>query len=342
MLNSIEVLQAQVRLAPYIVKTALLEFPELNDRFGCRVFFKYEGAQHTGSFKFRGALNTVLQWREQGEKIQQIVAVSSGNHAQGVAYAAKIFSYPCTVFMPKNASLLKIKHTQEMGAEVVLCDSRQEMVDRALERKKNGAHFIPPFDLDSVIAGQGTSCLEVLQDGLRPKIIFATVSGGGWISGTFLATRQMGVESAVIGAEPALANDAYLSFIKGEIVALQQPTLTIADGARVPQVADRTFEILKQLDAILTVSEDEIIFWMKEFSKVSGLVVEPTSAVAIAGAFRWMELLHQGRLKNFTEDATSKDDVALNPRQKMRMGLLNMKSKDSILVMISGRNVENT
>lgn len=335
-----EVIQAHARLAPYVVKTPIFEYPTLNARFGCRTFFKYEGSQHTGSFKFRGALNTILKWHEEGEKIKHIVAVSSGNHAQAVAYAAKLFNYPCTVFMPKNVSPLKLKNTQSHGAEVVLCDSRQEMVDLALEREKAGAHYIPPFDLDSVIAGQGTSCLEVLQDGLKPTAIFATVSGGGWIGGTYLAAQESSPGSAVIGVEPALANDAFLSFEKGQIVSLQQPSLTIADGARVPQVANRTFEILKNLDAMMTVTEEEIVFWMKEFSKISGLVVEPTSAVAIAGAFRWMELLHSKNLKPSSDHSTESDSVVFNPRQSSKKDLQLDLPNSSILVMISGRNVE--
>lgn len=333
MISPVEVLKAQARLAPYLVKTPLLEYAKLNERFGCRVFIKYEGAQYTGSFKLRGALNTILGWREQGEKVSHIVATSSGNHAQGVAYAARLFNYPCTIFMPENISPLKLQKTKDLGAQVVLCPTRQETFILAQGAVSKGAHYIPPFDLDSVIAGQGTSCLEALQDGICPNKIFATVSGGGWVSGTWLATQALGVTAGVIAAEPTLANDAYLSFKSGKIVELPTPPLTIADGARVQRVADRTFEILKKLDAIICVEERDIVDWMNILSEMSGLKVEPTSAVALAGAWQWVQA------SKHSIESGDFEKICLNSQKDATEILTPLSNSDGILVMISGGNV---
>lgn len=240
--------QAHKRISPFIRRTPLLESELLNSWIGHNIIFKAEGFQRVGAFKFRGALNAMLALKEQGNLPKEVVTFSSGNHAQGIALAGKMVGVPTTVFITNAASELKKQATISYGANVFTFPTRQEAETKAYEMQKNGAYFIHPFDNDMVIAGQGTACFEALQDGKNPDAIFVSCGGGGWASGTYLASRMLAPDSLVFAGEPLNANDASQSYLSGNIVKFSNTPISIADGALSLSISERTFQYLKKLD----------------------------------------------------------------------------------------------
>ena len=245
--------------------------------------------QTTGAFKLRGALNALLTLKEEENLPEHVVAFSSGNHAQAVAYASRLLKVKATIFIPEASSTFKINATRSYGAEVILAKTRKEAQDCARKMQNNGAYFLHPYDDDNVILGQGTSCYEALSESLRPDVIFASVGGGGWISGTWLAAQLLSPTSKIIGGEPKIGNDACQSFKTGKIVSLPEAPQTIADGARTLAISERTFEYIKKLDDILEIEEDEIIYWTRMLSHHLKITAEPTSCVAIAACEKWLK-----------------------------------------------------
>ncbi len=232
MLNKKEIETAYQRVHPHLKSQPLMTSDYINTQLKADVFFQFEGAQITGSFKVRGALNTLLTLKEQGKDPKHVVTFSSGNHAQAVAYACAKLAIPATVYIPKTASEFKIKMTRFLGAKVVVTDNRKEAESLSQQLAEQGATFIHPYDNDDVILGQGTSCYEALSNGLQPDAIFAPIGGGGLISGTLLAAQRLSPSSVIVGGEPQQANDAYQSYVKGQIVGFNDSPNTIADGAR--------------------------------------------------------------------------------------------------------------
>ncbi|MDH3280795.1 MAG: serine/threonine dehydratase [Gammaproteobacteria bacterium] len=283
------VAQAASRIRPYITQTPLLKSGLLDGWLGHHIVFKVEGLQKIGAFKVRGALNTLLALKEQRRLPEQVVAFSSGNHAQAVAYAARLLDVRATVLIPRDASAVKRQATEAYGARVIVTDDRNEAESRINEFTTKGAFLLHPYDSDSVIAGQGTACYEALQTGLKPDAIFATCGGGGWLSGTFLAAGLSAPETPVFGAEPKQANDAAQSLRRGEIVHLTESPDTIADGARTLSVSARTFHYLRQLAGFYEIDERDIVYWTQWLIHLLKTTVEPTSAVAMAGAFEWLK-----------------------------------------------------
>lgn len=289
MMNPSEIEKAYIRISPYIVKTPVLESEVLNNILGSKILFKFEGIQRTGAFKARGALNTVISLKEQNNLPKHVTAFSSGNHAQAVAYAAKIFGIKATIFIPEFCSKYKIEATKNYGAEVILTKSRAEAEEKVKGLQEQGAYLIAPFDNDMVIAGQGTSCYEVLSDGIKPDAIFATCGGGGWTSGSYLAKELLSPQSKLFACEPLNANDASISYKTGKIFGFDVAPETIADGARTPKVSERTFEYIKKFDGFFEIPEEEILYWTRELFLNLKVTVEPTSAVAMAGAYKWIK-----------------------------------------------------
>ncbi|MBE9398899.1 serine/threonine dehydratase [Pontibacterium sp. N1Y112] len=289
MLNPEGIIQADKRINPYIEKTPVLSSSYLNDLVGADLFFKCEGLQTTGAFKLRGALNALLTLKDEGSLPKHVVAFSSGNHAQAVAYACKTLGIKATIFISESSSDFKIEATRDHGAEVILTKTKAEAEERALEMQQTGAYFLPPFDNDDVILGQGTSCYEALLDGLSPDVIIAPVGGGGLISGTYLAAQLLSPSSSVIGAEPKLGNDAFQSLKTGKIVRWHDAPNTIADGARTLSISERTFEYIKQLDGIIEAEEEDIKYWTRMLFLHLKVTVEPTSAVAMAACSKWLK-----------------------------------------------------
>ena len=289
MLDPTQIEEAHNLIKPYIKNTPVIESGRLNNLFGAQFYFKVEAFQHTGAFKFRGALHFLLNMKEKGHLPEKVTAFSSGNHAQAVAYASKILGVKARIYIPRFSSKFKIQETKSHGAEVILTETRQEAEKRVLENVEKGFVFIPPYDSDNIILGQGTACYEVLDGGLKPDYIFATCGGGGWLSGTYLAKELLCKEAKIYGAEPKNANDAAISYKNGEIYKFDDTPKTIADGARTLSVSERTFKYLKNLDGFIEVSEEKItkyknILW--EYLKVT---VEPTSAVSFAAAIKGLE-----------------------------------------------------
>lgn len=280
---------AHKRIGQYIHHTPLLQSGLLNNWLGHEVIFKAENMQKTGAFKIRGALNTLLSLKEIGEMPDEVVTFSSGNHAQAVAMAASKFGVKVTVFMPESASEIKKQATESHGARVITTKTREQAESEAAQMAKQGAYLIHPFDNDFVIAGQGTVCYEALKDNSNISAIFATCGGGGLLSGTYLASKLLAPQAVVIAGEPAIANDAAKSFHAGVIKSLDASPKTIADGARTLAVSQRTFHYLKQLNGFFEVSEEEIIYWSQWLSHLLKVLVEPTSAVAMAAAFKWLQ-----------------------------------------------------
>ena len=262
-------------------KTPLLSSQQFNRHSGNEVLLKAENLQRIGAFKIRGAYNKIYSLTPEERKCG-IVAHSSGNHAQGVALAAKLLGVRATVVMPKSSPPNKVAGAKTYGADVVFCEDSSDDRERVARqmREQHKYVLVPPFDDDKIIAGQGTATIEIAQDTGELDYIFVPVGGGGLIGGTALAAKQLFPAVNVIGVETVAANDCYQSFRKREIVRISPPK-TIADGMRTQAVGKRNFEIiLKHVDDVITVTDEQVIEMMRFFLERMKIVVEPTGAVA--------------------------------------------------------------
>lgn len=280
--------KANKRLNGIVKNTPIFTSSVLNNWMGQEIYFKAECLQHTGSFKFRGASNYIAKAHEQGNLPKHILANSSGNHAQAIACASDKFGIPATIFAGQTISTVKAAATRGYGAELKLFPTRllaDEAVKAAAEQE--GAVWIPPFNHPDIVAGQGTAAYEALKELGNVDAVFAPCGGGGLLSGTLLASRGLCPNALVIGSEPAEANDASMSLQKGEIVALETPPQTLADGAATPAVGKITFEFLQQLDDFYEVSEQQIAYWTQWLQHLLKLHIEPTSAMSMAAVAAW-------------------------------------------------------
>ena len=248
-----------------------------------RVVVKCENFQRTGSFKFRGAWNSISRLFPR-ERRDGIITHSSGNFAQAVALVAKILHIKATIVMPNNATLSKIQATKGYGAEVVLCGNypgdREKMAEELVQ--KYDYKLIHPFDDYNVIFGAGTTAFELSPVINKLELLLVPVGGGGLISGCSIAAKGLNSRIKVVGVEPKNADDAFRSFQLGKRVPVENPN-TIADGLRT-SVGAKTFPIIKEfVDDIITVTEEQIIDAMKFYWERMKLVVEPSGAVALAG-----------------------------------------------------------
>jgi len=286
MLTWEDIAKARARLEGVAIRTPVLRSRQFDEESGATVFFKAENFQRGGAFKFRGAYNKIRSEMEKG-KVTEIVAYSSGNHAQAVALVSKLLGVKATIVMPKDAPAAKLAATRGYGAEVVLYDRYAESRDEIGERlvQERGALLVPPFDDEEIMAGAGTAAAELLEEVADLDALLVPVSGAGLIAGSATAARHLRPSILVYGVEPETANDTALSLAKGERVEIAVPR-TIADGLQVPSPGTLTFPIVqKTVAAILLVSDDEMIetlSWMLERMKV---LVEP-SGVAGAAAVR--------------------------------------------------------
>ena len=287
-LNSSSIYEAYSRIKDKIKRTPLIESHLLNKWMGQRILFKAECLQTIGAFKLRGAINLLGHLEEQGQLPKHVVANSSGNHAQAVAYAASLFGIKATIYASENISPIKAAATQSYGATLKLYPTRVE-ADAAVAQaaKQKDTVWAPPFNHQDIIAGQGTAALEALQDAGNVDAIFAPCGGGGLLGGTLLAARALQPEAKVIGAEPAAANDAAQSLQEGKIVSLQSAPNTLADGAATPSVGDITFALLQQLDDFYEVDELQIAYWTQWLQHLLKLHIEPTSAMSMAAVAAW-------------------------------------------------------
>jgi threonine dehydratase len=278
---------AAVRIAGRVLHTPVVASRTLDELLGHAVLFKCENLQRVGAFKARGALNTLLWMRENGCMPRRAVAYSSGNHAQAVAWAARELGIASLVFMPENGSAVKRAATEAYGARVVLRARRAEM-EREAEAAgaESGSALVPPYDHDEIIHGQGTAALEALADYPDAEALFAPVGGGGLLSGTTLVARE--AARLVFGGEPLLANDAARTLREGRIFSWPEAQPTIADGARTLSLSERTWSVLKRANGIIEIPEDEIAYWTQWLMHLLKLQVEPTGALGMAAAARWL------------------------------------------------------
>jgi len=279
---------AAARIRDLVVRTPLLPCAWADAERP--LWLKPESLQATGAFKLRGASNALAQL-DAGQRARGVVAQSSGNHAQAVAYAAARLGIRATIVMPDTSPAVKLDATRGFGAEVVVVPPAERDVRPFELAEAHGYPHIPPYDDDRIIAGQGTVGLEIAEDlasGARsgaPDLVLVPVSGGGLISGVATAIKALSPETRVIAVEPELAADAAESFRTGERVIWtpEQTYRTIADGLRTTSVGVLPFEhIRRYVDGVVTVSEEEIVEAVRVLGRKSRLVAEPSGAVTTA------------------------------------------------------------
>lgn len=286
---------AQAILQDIAVRTPLFEWTGPSAQR--KLFLKLENLQPIGAFKLRGAYNKVASLSDE-ERRRGVISYSSGNHAQGVAYAARALGVKAIIVMPSNAPKNKLAATAALGAEIVTVGPGSE--ERRLRAEqlaaKHGYAIVPPYNDEKIIAGQGTVGLEILEDLPKVETVLVPVGGGGLISGISAAIKLSSPKVKVIGVEPELAADAQASLRAGRIVSFpaEQVSQTLADGLRTQSIGAINFEHIRAyVDDIVSVTEDEIREAMRALSANAKTVAEPSGAVAVA-AF----LFHAGELPN--------------------------------------------
>lgn len=283
-----QIKNAQRRLRGIAARTPLVRYypPADKERAATdaeELYFKPESFQPIGSFKLRGAFNKIAAFSDE-ERQRGVISYSSGNHAQGVAYAARAMGAKAVIVMPRNAPKIKIDSTAALGAEIVFVGSASaERMQKAEElSQQHGYSIVPPYNDEFIIAGQGTAGLEILKDLPDVELVLVPVGGGGLVSGVASAIKLSGSSAKVVGVEPELANDAQQSFRTGEIVQLpaERVSSTLADGLRTQSVGVLNFEHIRNfVDDIVTVTEDEIRTAVRRIVKDSRIVAEPSGAV---------------------------------------------------------------
>ena len=280
-----DVTDAATRIANVAHRTPVLTSRTLDANLRARAFLKCENFQRTGAFKFRGAFNALSRLTPPQRKAG-ILTFSSGNHAQAVSLAGNILDIPITVIMPDDAPAVKIEATRGYGARIVTY-SRSQITREELAAKmaaESDLPIIPPYDHPDIVAGQGTSGLELLEDVPDLDTLLVCCGGGGLLSGCAIAARRLVPQIRVVGVEPAAADDATRSFYSGTLVTVRDPD-TIADGARTPSLGKITFPLVRHyVDEMVTVTDDQIVDAMKFLWERMKIVVEPTGALAVAAA----------------------------------------------------------
>lgn len=283
-----DVIDAARQISGVAVKTPTLEFPVLNERIGARILLKPEIFQITGSFKFRGAWNCLSRLSET-QRAKGVVAFSSGNHAQGIAAAAKRLGIPATIVMPQDAPQIKINRTQSLGAKIIFYDryteSREEISKTFAD--KHGAVLIPSYDDPHIIAGQGTAALELFEDAARAGIEVGTLlvpcGGGGLAAGSALARDAKSPQTGLFTVEPEGYDDHARSFASGTRETADTTRTSLCDALLAPMPGKMTFAINQpRVKAGLVVSEEDVLAAMRFAFTELKLVVEPGGCVALA------------------------------------------------------------
>lgn len=292
-----DVAAAYVRIKDHIKKTPIFISQALNEKLGASLFFKMENQQVIKAFKARGAFNAILAYKEKhGEFPQKIVAQSSGNHAQAIAYVCQKFNIEALICMASSASALKIKSTQDLGAEVLLFLDRKQANAMAIKKQQEGYVLIHPFDNDDVICGQGTAAMEALEEIGEVDALFVPCGGGGFVSGSFLAAQKLSPQAQIFACQPERANHISRSLEQGTLYEFNETPNTIADGTRSIGSAARCLHYIKQMSGVYNISEEDIAFWQTEFSKMVGSKIEPSSVLPVAAAQQF--LTRHDHLKN--------------------------------------------
>ncbi|MDQ6941878.1 MAG: threo-3-hydroxy-L-aspartate ammonia-lyase [Candidatus Eremiobacteraeota bacterium] len=278
-----DVREAAERLRGVVHRTPVVTSATLDARTGARVYCKAENLQRIGAFKIRGAYNTIAQLDPE-RKRGGVVAFSSGNHAQGVALAAKLLGVAATIVMPSDAPAAKLAATRGYGAEVITYD--RERINRAelaaSVAAERGATLVPPYDDPAIIAGQGTVALELIEDAGPLDVLLVPLGGGGLLAGSALATTALSPGVRIYGVEPEAGDDWVRSWRENCIVSIPVPK-TIADGQQTQSPGELTWPIVRALaTGVVTVSDDEIRVAMRFAFERLKLVVEPSGASALA------------------------------------------------------------
>lgn len=287
MTNFVQEHAAQVRQAADRIRAYVRRTPVLTTDLDPELRLKPESFQVTGAFKPRGAFNAVLSMLERGERPPGVIAVSSGNHAQGVALAAKTAGLPALILIPEGSNPAKVAATRALGAEVmqdgITFANREQRMRQLMEEL--GYVLVHPFDDWDVIHGAGTVVRELLEDEPELEVIATPIGGGGLLSGSAISAKAHNPWIKVIGVEPAAADDAYRSWKEGHIVTLATSPTTMADGVRTIAIGDRNFEVMftnRLVDEIVTVTEDEIAIAVRLAWTRLRLALEPTGTLPLA------------------------------------------------------------
>ena len=285
-----DIIIAHKRIKPFIHRTPILTSDSINRLTGSNLFFKCENFQKAGAFKIRGATNAVEQLT--AKQMQSgIVTASSGNHGAALALAASRHNKQAVVIMPNNSSKMKIANVKRNGGDIIWCEPIQKSREMELEKyvSNSGAEVIHPYNDKRVISGQGTAAKELLEDCSNLDSIVCPVSGGGLLSGTLCAAKNMKHSITIYGAEPIEADDTYRSLRAGKRLE-NKTTNTICDGLRA-QVGVINFSIINAMvDDIITLSEEEIISSMRIIFERMKILVEPSSAIALAAIIKRKDL----------------------------------------------------
>jgi threonine dehydratase len=277
-----DIKQAAERIRPFVHRTPVLTSVSLNAILGLQLFFKCENFQKTGAYKFRGATNAVLSLSDE-EVARGVATHSSGNHAAALSLAARERGITAYIVMPSNAPAVKKAAVAGYGGKIVFCEPTLQARESALFDVvgQTGATVVHPYNDNRVIAGAGTTALELLADVPDLDVVIAPVGGGGLMSGTALTVTALSPRTRVLGAEPEGADDAYRSMAEGHIVPSVQPK-TIADGL-LSSLGDLTFPILRaSVDRIVTASDPAIVTAMRYVWERMKIIIEPSAAVTLA------------------------------------------------------------
>jgi threonine dehydratase len=328
MLNPQSIQQAHTNIKNLVFKTPVIFSSTLNNMLGHKIYFKIESQQKTGAYKVRGAFNTLVELQKNNSLPKKITAYSTGNHAVGLAYAAKKFGIEIDLYLPSFTSKMKQTIAKSYGANIIITKTRAEAEEFSKNAAKNSKNIyhIPPSDLDTVIQGAGTVVFEALKQENDFDAIFVPVGGGGLASGSFLAKELLSAKSKLFLGEPKQANDLSISLKQKKIFRFERSPETIADGAKTLGVSSRIFEYLKKCDGLFEISEREIIYWNAWFIHLTKIVCEPTSALAIAAAYRWLKkqtlkkkiliIITGGNLDSITYNKIWAEDYLVTPPQE--------------------------
>jgi threonine dehydratase len=276
------------RIKGLVKETPITTSTLLNEILGHEIYFKLENFQKTGSFKVRGALNTLLSLKEKNMLPEEIVAYSSGNHGQAVAWAAKQFNIKATIYIPKFVSQVKQNAIKSYGAHLINTDTRKEAEIAATVHACQGAYFIHPSSHENSITGYATASYEAFKNGLIPDAVFTPCGGGGLTIGTYLAAQEQEQAISVYAVEPANANDAAISYRTGKIFAFEDSPSTIADGARTLKITEKNFHYLRKISGFIEIPEEDIAYWTVWIMHLLKIICEPTAALSLAGAVKWL------------------------------------------------------
>jgi threonine dehydratase len=282
-MTAADVRDAAHRIRPLAKRTPVMTSGAFDSEAGTGVFFKCENFQKGGAFKIRGAANMILSLPKESLS-HGVVAFSSGNHAQAVAIAARYVGAQATIVMPDDAPRSKLESTRGYGAKVITFDRMRENRDTVTAGilKETGGTMVPPFDHEMIMAGQGTTALELLEEVPHLDALITPCGGGGLLSGCATIARDINPKIRMFGAEPEDGNDFFLSLLAGQRIAIPTPR-TIADGLRTQKPGELTFPVIQKLaERIIVVTDDELRFTVKFLLSRLKILVEPSGAAAAA------------------------------------------------------------